>query len=69
MSPEVLDGVTSNLEDSRLAVDLYALALVMWEIMSRCNCTNGKCKFFVDHRGMTDLLKQLLCVSKNIFRY
>ena len=46
MSPEVLDGVTSNLEDSRLAVDLYALALVMWEIMSRCNCTDGKCRSF-----------------------
>ena len=59
MSPEVLDGVTSNLEDSRLAVDLYALALVMWEIMSRCNCTDGKCSLFVVRRRVADLLNHL----------
>jgi len=40
MAPELLQGVMSNQEDgSRLAVDLYALGLVMWEILTRNTVT------------------------------
>ena len=43
MAPEVLDALI-NLRDleSFKQTDIYALALVMWEVTSRCNMENSK---------------------------
>lgn len=36
MAPEILQGSISFLKESFLYVDIYGFALVMWEILSRC---------------------------------
>ena len=41
MAPEVLEGAISFTKDSFLRIDVYALALVLWEILSRCT-SSGK---------------------------
>ena len=43
MPPEVLDGCV-NLQDieSFKQTDVYALALVMWEVCTRCKIDDGK---------------------------
>ncbi|CAF0723573.1 unnamed protein product [Didymodactylos carnosus] len=45
MAPELLVGVISHTRESLLKVDVYAIALVFWEILSRCEeypCNNKK---------------------------
>ncbi|KAM3967000.1 LOW QUALITY PROTEIN: activin receptor type-2A [Aphomia sociella] len=37
MAPEVLDGAINFTKDAFLRIDMYACALVLWEIASRCN--------------------------------
>lgn len=43
MSPEALDA-SVNLQDTESfkQIDMYALALVLWEIASRCTAHDGK---------------------------
>lgn len=41
MSPEVLELTMSFDLNSFLHIDMYACALVLWELMSRCS-VNGK---------------------------
>ncbi|XP_045485152.1 activin receptor type-2A [Pieris rapae] len=36
MAPEVLDGAINFTKDAFLRIDMYACALVLWEIVSRC---------------------------------
>lgn len=36
MAPEVLDGAINFTKDSFLRIDMYAFALVLWELASRC---------------------------------
>ena len=43
MAPEVLDGAIAFQRESFMRIDVYALALVMWEMVSRCTATD--CKF------------------------
>ena len=40
MAPEVLQGAVMFQAESFLSIDMYALALVMWEIVSRCTETD-----------------------------
>ena len=42
MAPEVLEGAITFTRDAFLRIDMYALALVMWEILSRCTAASGK---------------------------
>ena len=43
MAPEVLDGAISFTKDAFLRIDIYAAALVMWELLTRCNVSeNGR---------------------------
>lgn len=43
MAPEVLDGAISFTKDSFLRIDIYAAALVLWELLTRCEvCGNSK---------------------------
>eukprot|EP00118_Oscarella_pearsei_P022021 m.251091 g.251091 ORF g.251091 m.251091 type:complete len:279 (+) comp40331_c0_seq7:561-1397(+) len=41
MAPEVLEGAIDFHRESFLRIDIYAMALVLWEILSRCNAGNG----------------------------
>ena len=43
MAPEVLDGAVCFTRDNFQRIDMYACALVLWELASRCN-THVVCK-------------------------
>lgn len=36
MAPEVLEGAINFQRDSFLRIDMYAMGLVLWELVSRC---------------------------------
>lgn len=42
MAPEVLDGAITFQRESFMRIDVYALALVMWEMVSRCTATESE---------------------------
>jgi serine/threonine protein kinase len=44
MAPELLEGVIAHTREALCSVDMYALALVMWEIITQCDVypTTGK---------------------------
>jgi serine/threonine protein kinase len=37
MAPELLEGVIAHTREALYSVDMYALALVMWEIITQCD--------------------------------
>lgn len=41
MAPEVLDGTTGMNVEAFLVVDVYALGLILWELLSRCSVSSG----------------------------
>ncbi|XP_061695058.1 activin receptor type-2B isoform X2 [Syngnathoides biaculeatus] len=41
MAPEVLEGAINFQRDSFLRIDMYAMGLVLWELVSRCSETDG----------------------------
>ena len=52
MSPEVLEGAINFQRDAFLRIDIYAYALVAWEVLTRCHDVPGttlfvKCRIFV----------------------
>lgn len=42
MAPEVLEGTINFHRDAFLRIDVYALALVLWELASRCKAADGE---------------------------
>ena len=42
MSPEVLDGSINFSIEHFLKIDVYACALVLWELVSRCVSAEGE---------------------------
>lgn len=42
MAPEVLEGAINFQRDAFLRIDMYAMGLVLWELVSRCSETEGK---------------------------
>lgn len=40
MAPEVLEGAINFSRDAFLRIDMYACALVLWELVSRCTAAN-----------------------------
>lgn len=42
MAPEVLEGAINFHRDAFLRIDMYALGLVLWELMSRCTSADGR---------------------------
>lgn len=42
MAPEVLEGAINFQRDSFLRIDMYAMGLVLWELVSRCAEVNGE---------------------------
>lgn len=41
MAPEVLEGAICFNRDAFLRIDMYACALVLWELLARCNAAEG----------------------------
>ncbi|TRY81667.1 hypothetical protein DNTS_025991, partial [Danionella cerebrum] len=41
MAPEVLEGAINFQRDAFLRIDMYALGLVLWELVSRCTASDG----------------------------
>ncbi|XP_075899248.1 activin receptor type-2B [Nelusetta ayraudi] len=41
MAPEVLDGAISFQREAFLRIDMYAVGLVLWELVSRCGAADG----------------------------
>jgi len=44
MAPEVLEGAINFQRDAFLRIDMYAMGLVLWELVSRCRAVDGKNK-------------------------
>lgn len=42
MAPEVLEGAINFQRDSFLRIDMYAMGLVLWELVSRCSEAEGE---------------------------
>lgn len=42
MAPEVLEGAINFQRDSFLRIDMYAMGLVLWELVSRCTEADGR---------------------------
>lgn len=42
MAPEVLEGAINFHRDAFLRIDVYALGLVLWELLSRCTAADGE---------------------------
>lgn len=42
MAPEVLEGAINFQRDSFLRIDMYAMGLVLWELVSRCSDIDGE---------------------------
>lgn len=42
MAPEVLEGAINFQRDAFLRIDMYAVGLVLWELVSRCKAADGK---------------------------
>ena len=42
MAPEVLEGAITFSRESFLRVDVYALALILWEMSGRCTAADGR---------------------------
>ena len=47
MAPEILQGSITFKAEAFIATDVYALGLVMWELLSRCNETSGQYLVFM----------------------
>lgn len=47
MAPEVLEGSIYFGQDSIIRIDLYALGLILWEMMSRCKVNDCKSLLYV----------------------
>lgn len=41
MAPEVLEGAINFQRDAFLRIDMYAMGLVLWELVSRCKAVDG----------------------------
>ncbi|XP_074484170.1 activin receptor type-2B-like isoform X1 [Sebastes fasciatus] len=41
MAPEVLEGAINFQRDAFLRIDMYAVGLVLWELVSRCKAVDG----------------------------
>ena len=53
MAPEALDARVNLCDiESFKQIDVYALALVIWEIMRRCQLRQGQAMYWVVVRGV-----------------
>lgn len=62
MAPEVLEGAICFQEQSFLRTDMYAVALVMWEMASRCVIGKSMYVCRLACYGFSNLLLIVLCM-------
>jgi hypothetical protein len=56
MAPEILDGSINFSIECFLKIDVYACALVLWELLSRCTAGKGlKLHLYVSVRKISDI--------------
>lgn len=55
MAPEVLEGAINFQRDSFLRIDMYAMGLVLWELVSRCSEADGESKNVPQHTGIRSM--------------
>lgn len=60
MAPEVLDGAISFTKDSFMRIDVYAAALVMWELLTRCEIAGNSKQmlYWLDFNGPSCIQKE-----------
>lgn len=51
MAPEVLEGAINFQRDAFLRIDMYAMGLVLWELVSRCKAADGEWDRSPQHPG------------------
>ena len=51
MAPEVLEGAINFQRDAFLRIDMYAMGLVLWELVSRCKAADGEWDGSPGHAG------------------
>lgn len=51
MAPEVLEGAINFQRDAFLRIDMYAMGLVLWELVSRCKAADGERDGSPEHSG------------------
>lgn len=63
MAPEVLEGAVAFQAEAFLCIDVYALALVMWEVLSRCDASSAPveeyCSPFEDEVGLRPTMEDM----------
>jgi activin receptor type-2B len=52
MAPEVLEGAINFQRDAFLRIDMYAMGLVLWELVSRCKAADGEWDSSSQHPGL-----------------
>lgn len=78
MAPEVLEGAINFQRDSFLRIDMYAMGLVLWELVSRCSEGDGESdsvemplgrwKVAVPPDNLTKILFFSYCAKNNLSR-
>lgn len=51
MAPEVLEGAINFQRDAFLRIDMYAVGLVLWELVSRCKAADGNTHTHTQYQG------------------
>ncbi|KAF6020888.1 ACVR2B [Bugula neritina] len=71
MAPEVLDGAISFTKDAFIRIDVYAAALVLWELLTRCEVSENRSSEYkapyedLENRMYSSLLETLqIAVSR-----
>lgn len=49
MAPEVLEGAINFQRDAFLRIDMYAMGLVLWELVSRCKAADGNTPLYLEY--------------------
>lgn len=66
MAPEVLEGAINFQRDAFLRIDMYALGLVTWELVSRCKAADGELSMVSHHpqclRAFPNVQSVIVCV-------
>ena len=52
MAPEILEGAINFQRDAFLRIDMYAFALVAWEVISRCFDAPGMSHYHSLHKSI-----------------
>ena len=57
MAPEVLEGAISFQREAYLRIDVYAFGLILWELASKTNLTNGQ----LERESVSQSVSEFVC--------